>query len=735
MNALPTLSPSDSAATSKAAPADEVSADAALPPLIPLPRVTIDSLVLNCFAERDRSNARLSEFNGLLQLFLQSSTLRGRFNHFFLLMRWLGQKDDDVPLPRNETSATAVAIDSRWRRSHVLRMVVVQCPELRTECARVIGAMAAETSCVSFFADTGMPHERGFLAEAITRTTGIFIPEPRDDTDLEQHMRRLYVNARKARRFGQIPREMFHELVEAFGLPDHGNIWQPSRNHLREAFVLLSARVQGLGLGQELRDRGSAQKISQSPFFRLSRACDRLLEALDQNANVPDAINVWHKLVAACRAELSQVERKLNDTGVSVSIVYSLEVIEKCLQRMELIADILTLPDGVARSAAIQGLMARCINATFEDKSLRELCGRNLHLLSKKIVERTGHTGGHYIARNLREYWYMWAAAAGGGLLTVATATIKMDIINKNLAALPEGIFAGFNYAISFIIMLMFGLALATKQPAMTGAALGGILRDHTGADRFERIVDRFMLICRTQLAAAISNVLFVSLGCVALGTAWRAWFNEPILSPHSAEHVFETLNPLKSGTIVYAALTGVILWSSSLVGGWVENWSIYNRIPQAIADHRWSDRLGAGRMKRLAKFVDHNISSWAGSIALGFMLGLTPALGRFAGIPLDVRHVTLSSGTLALAAVSVGWEGIPQGWLLMAAAGIAVTFVLNLTVSFVLALATAIRAYELSFSEVLRLIRTAARRMGERPWEFVLPIGWPVEDLQPQME
>ena len=63
-------------------------------------RKPIPVLVLHCFDERDRAHATLSEFAGLLQLFLQSSTLRGRFNHFFLLMRWLGQSDGRQPPER-----------------------------------------------------------------------------------------------------------------------------------------------------------------------------------------------------------------------------------------------------------------------------------------------------------------------------------------------------------------------------------------------------------------------------------------------------------------------------------------------------------------------------------------------------------------------------------------------------------------------------------------------------------
>ena len=59
---------------------------------------------------------------------------------------------------------------------------------------------------------------------------------------------------------------------------------------------------------------------------------------------------------------------------------------------------------------------------------LAALLRENLNLIARKMVERTGHSGEHYIAHNRPEYWHMWRAALGGGLLTVITAAIKMRI-------------------------------------------------------------------------------------------------------------------------------------------------------------------------------------------------------------------------------------------------------------------------------------------------------------------
>jgi site-specific recombinase len=691
-------------------------------------RTPIPRLVLDTFSAPHQVHPDVTEFAGLLQLFLQASTLRGRFDHYFLLMRWMGQSDGNIPLPSDDSAASTVVQDPRWRRSHVLRAVIIQSAELRTLFAATLGAMVAETSCVSFFAEAGLPNARGFLGEAVARSLGYCIPAPRNDADLEQQLRRLYRSTEKARRFTEIPAEMFHEIVEAFSLPDHREIWKPGAVALREAFLLLADRAQSLGLSHEMRVRGSFRHVTDSPFFKLSRLADAWLEALESGRDSAEMERAYGECAKGCRNEVREITRKLNETGVSISIVFSMEVIEKCLHRMESIADVLRLPDGPKRSSAMQHLISLCILATFEDTSLTRLVASNLQMLSKKIVECTGEIGGHYIARNLREYWYMWAAAAGGGLLTVATATFKMKILSAHLPPLMEGLAGAVNYSISFILLLILGLALATKQPAMTGAALAGILRERGSTDRLGRIVDTFVLIFRTQLAAALGNILMVTAGSLVLGSIWLSFFGAPILNAHEAEHVFETLDPFAGGTIFFATMTGVILWFSSLAGGWIGNWSVYNRLPQGIADHALGERLGVDRMRRIACYWERNVSAWGGSIVLGFLLAMTPVIGTFAGLPLDVRHVTLSTGTLALSISSLGYEAVPQGWLLLSAIGIAIIFVLNLSVSFLLAFATAVRAYELSSREIILLAGLTLRRALRRPWEFVLPIGWPAQ-------
>jgi site-specific recombinase len=256
----------------------------------------------------------------------------------------------------------------------------------------------------------------------------------------------------------------------------------------------------------------------------------------------------------------------------------------------------------------------------------------------------------------------------------------------------------------------------------MTAAALATIVRERRGEDRANEIADYAARICRSQLAAALGNVIVVSIGAYAFVHLWSLMFGRPFMSDSEASDIYAQLSPLSSGTVFYAGITGVILWLASVVGGWFDNFCAYHRLPLAIAQHPARLILGRDRLARWGESLAENASGWATNVSLGFMLGMTPAIGHFLGLPLDVRHVTLNSGILSLASTSLGqrWFGEGAFWLSMA--GVAVMFVLNLSVSFLLALVSAARAYELPAHDNAELLRGMLRRFKNAPLDFFVP-------------
>jgi site-specific recombinase len=429
----------------------------------------------------------------------------------------------------------------------------------------------------------------------------------------------------------------------------------------------------------------------------------------------------WKQIVANCRAEMQTVHEHMQSAGVSVELVFDLVSIEACLGRMERIARVLSV-EGGERLDAVHHLLSRVVQGNLEDRRIYPLLRENLKCLARKIVDRTGETGEHYIANSFPEYGHMWMAAIGGGLLTVFTAAVKMRITETELPPFVEGLAAGTNYSVRFIALQMLGLALATKQPATTAATFARIIRDNRGQQRSSKLADFVARITSTQLAAAMGNVAAVTVGAALFEWLWLTLFKESYLHRRSATYVLETLHPYVSGTAFFAVITGVILWLAAVMGSWAENAAVYYRSVEALAEHPLVLRLGHSRATKLSHYVKHNMSGWFTSIALGYMLGFTPAIGKFLGIPLDVRHVTLSTGTLALAAARFGTAQWGNLWVYHAIAGIAVIFVLNLGVSFSIAAYLAMRAYDIKAREQWKILRFLILAALRSPIRFIVP-------------
>jgi site-specific recombinase len=237
-------------------------------------------------------------------------------------------------------------------------------------------------------------------------------------------------------------------------------------------------------------------------------------------------------------------------------------------------------------------------------------------------------------------------------------------------------------------------------------------------------VVELVAGITRSQIMATLGIVLATIPAALALGLAWAWLTGAPLLSPATAEHSLHGLHPLRSWSLPFAALTGVFLWLSSLAAGWAANWSAFRRLPEALAGHRRLLRwVGPARAGVLARLVEVHLSGVIGYLVLGFLLGFMPVLFVFMGLPVEVRHVTLSASSLALClAMELGAGPVPWGALAWGLTGIAGIGVLNFSVAFVLALNTALDARGIDLAGRAGLRRRLWRAFKAEPLRFLAP-------------
>ncbi|HEY6292554.1 MAG TPA: hypothetical protein VI455_13480 [Terriglobia bacterium] len=596
--------------------------------------------------------------------------------------------------------------------------------QARTRLQAAFAQLLKETRLLSLLAETGIPSDHGLTAELARRLVAKFLPPVRPDSDFSRSLISLYSSNRDARRFTEIPPDLFARLTAALFPPDSGLLWSEQQSSLREALRLLATRISWLGLKPEMRDRSLAAGISDSPFYELLRRTEDILKPKVDEARVH--VSSWQDVVNRCRNEMGTVQRHMESAGVSVELVFDMNKIEACLDRMQALVAVLCPATPAEGLQDTRHLLELLMTGWQSDRSLAALLRENLDLIARKAVERTGQSGEHYIAHDRSEYWRMWRGAIGGGLLTVFTAAIKMRVVEAHLPPFVEGFASGTNYAVSFVLLQILGFVLATKQPAATAATFAGIIRDSRGIERSHKIADFVSHITSTQLAAAMGNVLAVGAGAVLFERLWVVFFAHSYLQVESATYVYHSLHPFQSNTAFYAVITGIILWMAALAGGWCENFATFYRIPEAVAQHPLGLRVGSRWMPKVGRILERNLGGWSTSIVLGYLLGFTPVLGQFFGLPLDVRHVTLSSGTLALAAARFGTESLGRTWFYQALEGIGLVFVLNLTVSFTIAGMVALRAYGVSLAEQFAILRFLCWEAVKSPLRFVLPPSAP---------
>lgn len=603
-------------------------------------------------------------------------------------------------------------------RVRFLLQVLDRHPDRRAEIARLLRDTLRDMDGIGLLCETGLPRAHAFLHEFTERVMAKLFPAAPEPNDLAALFRRLFPRATDGDWIAALPPATLNGIAALFDAPGA----EPLRpvQDAADALAVLASHVQAIGLSHRVRRRTALERPLDSPFATLSTAVHDYLEAAPGSPDAAQARAALMSHIARCARALTEVTAHLESYGVSIDLVYQLERARLALARMIALLDLRDVPPPTP--AAVARFLASLIRANAAQTSVRALLAENSVLLSRRIVESARKTGEHYITRDGAEYRAMLQSAAIGGALTGATVLVKLMVTGRGLPPFIEGVVASLNYALSFVLIHFLHGTLATKQPAMTAATMAGHLTAARERGRMRAFVADVASLVRSQMAAIAGNLALVVPAALLLQAVLLFVGAGHLPDREHALHYVEGLSVL-GATPVYAALTGVLLWLSALCAGWFENWAAYRRLPEAIArSPRLVGAFGKARAQRWADVLDRNVAALGGNVSLGFLLGMVPVVALFFGLPVEVRHVTLSTGQLALAAWAhgVGVFALPVFW--GAVVGIAVIGFLNLTVSFSLAMWLAIRSTGRGAVSRRRLVRAVLAHLVASPRDFFLP-------------
>lgn len=349
------------------------------------------------------------------------------------------------------------------------------------------------------------------------------------------------------------------------------------------------------------------------------------------------------------------------------------------------------------------------------------------------MVERSAETGEHYIARTRPEYLSMLKMACGGGLVTVATVYVKFLITSAHLPTIVEGFLAGANYALCFLFMHFCHFTLATKQPAMTAPAIASKLDDVDTAAGMDAFVGEVIALVRTQAAAIFGNLAMVFPFCLLVQWGVSAALGMNTIPPEKAHATLNSFSIL-GVTPLFAAMTGVLLWCSSLISGWADNWFALHGIGDVLAyNRRLRFVFGRNGAARIADWCRRHIAPVLGNLTLGFMLGLVPAVLTAFALPFEVRHVTLSTGAIATSIGVLGWPALHDAALWLAVAGVGSMALLNVGVSFALAFHMALRSRPLRLGDRRQIHRAIWRAVLRNPLVLLFPLRTASPEARPE--
>jgi site-specific recombinase len=610
------------------------------------------------------------------------------------------------------------------RLKHLLN-VLERNPEHQARVAELLARFWREVDVAALLADFGFAPRMDLWGELGRRVLARVLPLTPATTDLGELFGLLFPRADDATWLAALDDATLARVQQLVApAADASSTVEDWRTPFLDAVMFLCSAVRAAGFSAALRQRMSPELLASAPFRQLAHVAEQLREhTLSSDPSAPTALlqqaQYLRALLDTCRRCADSVHEHLETHGVSVDIVFEVDQLRERTHRIEALLMCIVSP---APAREVMHLLAELVHTADTRRSIGELFSRHYSLLARKVAERGAETGEHYITRDRTEYRAMLRAAAGGGAVLAGTTFMKFIVLALGLTAFWGGFWAGINYATSFVIVQLMHWTVATKQPAMTAPAMAQKLADVSSDEAVEGFVDEVAHLIRSQAAGIFGNLAMVVPIVLLVQLACKALFGAPLIGHADAEHVLHALT-LLGPTAFFAAFTGVLLFASSLIAGWAENWFVWHRIDSAIAwNPRIVARIGAARAQRWAAWWRANISGLAANISLGLMLGIVPAVALFFGLPIEVRHVTLSTGQLAAAVGSEGLAVFTTGPVWWCLAGIGVTGTLNLAVSFFLAFRVALRSRGIRLADRSRIYRAIRARLRARPTSFIVP-------------
>ncbi len=653
----------------------------------------------------------------------------------------------DVPDPSvlkrliNELRATEKEPALANQNIQELIDILRQHPEYSDGLASFVLQLIVQYRQIALYTDTGIMSDEGFFSSLRRLVGHRFLPLlPQEDSVVEL-VGYLFDRRQDERWIANIDKDKWDTLVDLLKVKNqHLHLVATAKNSILNAIVILSYRISGIGLHPDLMEsypqilNYSASFVAQNQEavlfvnqYRQAHELDTLTDITPEHAVNPAPLLV---MLEQCEDIVETVRKRIYKTGISIRLTNMMLRLDQSLQRMRILTE-LVADNNSNRDKAVIQLIQTLISAANRRYSIGYLIDNNTKLLSRKVTENASRVGEHYISTDRAGYQKMFKKASIGGFVIAFMATTKILAYNLALAPMSRAFVNSMIYGLGFVFIHVIHGTVATKQPAMTAAAIASTISDGSGkkSHQLTKLSELVVDILRTQFIAIMGNIMMAIPVALLVSFAWLQYTNAPMIDTDTAAHLLHDLDPFRSLALPHAAIAGVYLFLSGLIAGYYDNLAVYNQIGARIRRHWLLKRLlPTTWLQRLGGFVEANLGAIMGNFLFGVFLGSTATIGFLFGLPIDIRHIAFASANLAHGLFNMPAADISWHIVLVSMLGVALIGIVNLMVSFSLALFVALRSKEVRFFEWSRLTKLIFGHIISHPSDFFWPRDKPMK-------
>lgn len=573
--------------------------------------------------------------------------------------------------------------------------------------------------------ESGLLSSRGFIQEFGSKVKHKIIPALLKKTDFLFVIERIFYKRNDYVWIEKIDPELWKSFFERIGI--EVNLTQPAlTSQLIHSMQVLSYRLAMMGLEKEVTSQYTEMNDAVFPFMEQNRLVNLFIERRQKSYASGDEKIIVAGISEAlhnCLQSIQWIKEHRREAGTSLAETFLLTRMEQHVERMFMLLDAIDKDNRFDVDRFITYFITVVRNQNRKN-SVREFLSQNLGLLAYQISEHGGRRGETFITKTRKEFNLLFLSAMGGGLIISFITILKNLLVKVTLAPFWQAVAYSTNYSIGFILIQSTGSTLATKQPAFTASAVASSLDSNKlkGRPDLDNLAVTIAQVSRSQLASFAGNLLVVFPITYLLAMLFFEVTGSKIAHGTAAMQLLQNQHPFHSLALLYACFTGFFLFLSGLIAGWIENYVVYAQLPQRIQVHpTLRHYLGQRQLRWLVNTVEKKLGSIAGSVSLGFFLGMSALVGQTFGVPFDIRHITISAGNTAIGYFGLE-DPVSARYLATILLGVALIGFLNFFVSFGFAFYVAVKSRGIQLKDYPEFLGILWRYIRKRPLDFIIP-------------